>query len=261
VKPNVGKILLGVRDLSDGGALKSATFDVRSGEILGVFGLMGSGRTEALRCIAGLSHIERGDIRVPEDGSSRRSSRNVSVGLSYLPEDRHAAGIVPTMSAGHNISLSWIRTSSAQGVLRLDAERRLVNQTIGQLNVRPPLPDRLIRYFSGGNQQKVVLGKCLATQPRILLLDEPTRGVDVGAKAEIHNLIAELKSRGVAIVMVSSELPEILNVADRIVVMHEGRSVAELPHGAGEQEVMLHAFGQAAKTNGSGQASVGKWSQ
>jgi ribose transport system ATP-binding protein len=114
---------------------------------------------------------------------------------------------------------------------------------IGRLNVRPPNPDSIVESLSGGNQQKVVLGKWLATDPKILLLDEPTRGVDVGAKSEIHRLVGELKRRGVAILMVSSELPEVLGVADRIVVMHEGKSVAELGRGTTEQEVMRHALG------------------
>ncbi|MDQ4127314.1 MAG: ATP-binding cassette domain-containing protein, partial [Actinomycetota bacterium] len=143
----------------------------------------------------------------------------------------------------HNLGLVWTRRNSRGGIVSPRAERAVAESLINQLNVRPPNPESAVESLSGGNQQKVVLGKWLATDPKILLLDEPTRGVDVGAKSEIHRLVGELKTHGVAILMVSSELPEVLGVADRIVVMHEGRSVAELGPGATEQEIMKHALG------------------
>jgi ribose transport system ATP-binding protein len=148
------------------------------------------------------------------------------------------------MPVAGNLSLAWLRRSSRWGFVRRASERALVADLIARLNVRPTDPRRRARLLSGGNQQKVVIGKALATEPRILLLDEPTRGVDVGAKAEIHGLIAQLKQRGAAILMVSSELPEALNVADRLVVLHEGRTVAERGRGATEDEVMTYAFGR-----------------
>jgi ribose transport system ATP-binding protein len=148
------------------------------------------------------------------------------------------------MSAGSNLSLSWLRRGSRRGVVPRRAERDLVSALIRKLNVRPPDPAKRVSLLSGGNQQKLVIGKALATQPSILLLDEPTRGVDVGAKAEIHAQICELKEAGTAILMASSELPEALGVADRIVVLHEGRTVATLPRDTAETEVMAYAFGR-----------------
>ena len=168
------------------------------------------------------------------------------LGIAWVPEDRHEAGLVAPMTVSANLSLSWLRGSSRFGLVPRDAERELVTQLIARLRVRPPQPGRRAAQLSGGNQQKVVIGKALATQPRILLLDEPTRGVDVGAKAEIHGLISELKQRGAAVLMVSSELPEALNVADRLVVLHEGRTVAVRDRGATEDEVMTDAFGRGA---------------
>jgi ribose transport system ATP-binding protein len=239
-----GEVVLSVENLSDGGLLRDATFSVRSGEIVVLSGLMGSGRSEVLECVFGLSKFEGGKVEITGEELKHHSTHAVAArGVAFIPEDRHEAGIVPTMSTQHNLGLVWARGNSRGGIVSPRAERAVAESLIRQLNVRPPNPDNAVESLSGGNQQKVVLGKWLATDPKILLLDEPTRGVDVGAKSEIHRLVGELKTRGVAILMVSSELPEVLGVADRIVVMHEGRSVAELGRGATEQEIMRHALG------------------
>ncbi len=239
-----GEVVLKVESLSDGGLLRDATFSVRSGEIVVLSGLMGSGRSEALECVFGLSKFHAGKVEIAGEELKDRSPEAVAArGVAFIPEDRHKAGIVPAMSTQHNLGLVWTRSHSKGGVISPQAERTMAQSVIRRLDVRPPTPDGVVESLSGGNQQKVVLGKWLATDPKILLLDEPTRGVDVGAKSEIHRLVGELKTRDVAILMVSSELPEVLGVADRIVVMHEGRSVAELGRGATEQEIMRHALG------------------
>ena len=248
VHARVGDVALRVSGLSDGRLLHAAELEVRNGEIVVLVGLMGSGRSEVLRCVSGVNRRAAGVIEVRGRPVGALTPAQASeLGIGWVPEDRHAAGLVGPMTVGANLSLGWIRRSSRWGVLPRAAERRLVDDLVGRLHVRPPQPRRRAALLSGGNQQKVVIGKALATEPGILLLDEPTRGVDVGAKAEIHTLISDLKSRGAAILMVSSELPEALNVADRLVVLHEGRTVATLPRGAGEDEVMAHAFGRARR--------------
>lgn len=239
-----GDIAIQVDGLSDGGLLKNASFHVRQGEVVVLAGLIGAGRSEVLEAIFGLSSIKHGKLTVFGQEVKRPTPQTMSgMGLAFVPEDRHEAGFVPMLSVRHNMSLSWLRRNNKLGFIPMNEEISLVHNMMDKLNVRPADPDKNTIFLSGGNQQKVVLGKWLVTQPKILLLDDPTRGVDVGAKSEIHQIIAELKAQGVAILMVSSELPEALNVADRIIVMHEGRTVGELAHGATENEVMNYALG------------------
>jgi ribose transport system ATP-binding protein len=246
VEATPGEVVLEVDRITDGGLLQDASLRVRAGEIVALAGLMGSGRSEVMRCIAGLDRHTAGTITVSgrdlPPGAAKAASR---LGVAYVPEDRHLEGFVPGMSVRDNISLAWLRGNSPGGILRPARIAGLAEDLVARLGVRPADPARAVGTLSGGNQQKVVLGKWLATEPRLLLLDEPTRGVDVGAKSEIHQFIAALKQRGVAILMVSSELPEVLSVADRIVVMHEGRAAGELDRGAQESDVMDLAFGRA----------------
>jgi len=243
---DAGDVILDVQGIADGGLLHEASLHVRAGEVVALAGLMGSGRSEVLRCIAGLERATDGAIAVGDrplpPGDQRAAS---AAGVAYVPEDRHAEGFIGAMTVRDNVALPWLRDHSRHGIVPRRRVARLAGETIERLGVRPSEPGRQVATLSGGNQQKVVLGKWLATEPRLLLLDEPTRGVDVGAKSEIHQQIAQLKERGVAILMVSSELPEVLSVADRIVVMHEGRAVGELPRGATENDVMELAFGQS----------------
>jgi ribose transport system ATP-binding protein len=245
VEAEPGETVLRIDAIADGGLLESASLTVRAGEIVALAGLMGSGRSEVMRCAAGLARHAAGTIEVDgvplRPGDARAAN---AAGVAYVPEDRHIEGLVPAMSVRDNLSLAWIRDNSPLGITRPAPTNALARDMIERLGVRPSDPGRQVGYLSGGNQQKVVLGKWLATEPKLLLLDEPTRGVDVGAKSEIHHLIARLKQRGVAILMVSSELPEVLSVADRIVVMHGGRSVGELARGASENDVMELAFGR-----------------
>jgi ribose transport system ATP-binding protein len=247
----VGEERLVVSGVSDGGILRNASLTLRRGEVVGLVGLMGSGRTELIRCIVGLSPVAHGRIQVlgkDADGSSVRDL--AELGVAYVPEDRLNEGIFPELNVAENMSMLWIRRHSPSGVLRPRQERAVVGELIGNLGVRPPDPRRQIRYLSGGNQQKVVLGKWLALSPQLVLLDDPTRGVDVGAKAEIHGLIAELKRRGAAVILTSSEMPEVLSVADRVVVMRRGETVAEYPRGVTEEQVMQDAFGERTSMDG-----------
>jgi ribose transport system ATP-binding protein len=238
-------LALRARGLGDGRLLRAADIDVRSGEVVVLVGLNGSGRSEVLRCLAGISRTTSGTIEVHGRPASDLTPRGASrLSIAWVPEDRHEAGLVESMSVAANLTLSWLRRACRWGIVPRAEEREIALDMIGRLRVRPGDPRRRVALLSGGNQQKVVLGKALAMKPRILLLDEPTRGVDVGAKAEIHGLISELKQRGAAILMVSSELPEALSVADRLVVLHEGRTVAVRERGATEDEIMAYAFGR-----------------
>jgi len=247
VDATAGELALRIRGLADGRLLHEADVDVHAGEVVVLVGLNGSGRSEVLRCVAGMAKPTAGSIEVHGRPVSNLTPRLASnLGIAWVPEDRHDAGLVAPMTVSANLSLSWLRGSSRWGLVPRSAERDLVSQLVARLHVRPADPTRRAAMLSGGNQQKVVIGKALATEPSILLLDEPTRGVDVGAKAEIHGQISELKQRGAAILMVSSELPEALNVADRLVVLHEGRTVAVRNRGATEDEIMTYAFGRAS---------------
>lgn len=241
----VGNPCLVVRNASDGGVLRDASLEVRAGEVVGLVGLMGSGRSELMRLIMGLSPIERGDIEVlGHEGSGRTVAENASLGVAFVPEDRHVEGIFPDLSVADNISLLWLRNNSRFGWLPQSRQRKMVGDTIEELRVRPASPWREIRFLSGGNQQKVVLGRWLSLSPRLVLLDDPTRGVDVGAKSEIHALVAELKRQGVGVLLTSSETPEVLGVADRLVVMRQGKTVAAYDRGVSEEQVMSQAFGE-----------------
>lgn len=248
-----GDVLLEIDGVSDGNLLQEVSLTVRAGEVVALAGLMGSGRSEVLRCASGLSRYVKGSVRVigKELPSGRMTAANRR-GVAYVPEDRHHEGVVPAMSVQDNIILAWLRRHARRVHVPAREAAVVTGEQISQLSVRPPAPNQQVDLLSGGNQQKVVLGRWLATEPRVLLLDEPTRGVDVGSKAEIHELIAELKRQGIAVLMVSSELPEVIGVADRIVVMHDGYSVGELPRGATEEQVMELAFGRRGSSRSVG---------
>jgi ribose transport system ATP-binding protein len=227
--------------------LKDVSFQVRAGEIVGLAGLVGSGRTELARAIFGADRFDSGEILVNgqrvEIGSPQDAIR---LGIGLVPEDRKLQALVLELAVRENISLAALRRLSKAGFVRLAEERRLAQYFVDALQIRTPSLEQKVRNLSGGNQQKVVLAKWLALEPKILLVDEPTRGVDIGAKAEVHHLLSQLAQRGVAILMISSELPEILGMSDRVLVMRRGMIAGELSRAEATQEkIMALATGLA----------------
>ncbi len=224
-------------------------FSIRSGEIVGLAGLVGAGRTELLETVFGVTQALGGRLQIGEsDLLPSDPFAAIEAGLALVPEDRKRQGLVLEMSVGANLSLASLKRDAWAGWLNRRRERSISDEMIGRLRVKTPGREQVVRYLSGGNQQKVVLGKWLAMEPRVLLMDEPTRGIDVGAKQEIYELMEELASRGVAILFVSSEMEEVLRMSDRVLVMHEGRIAGELDRAVlegigGEESVMRLATG------------------
>jgi L-arabinose transport system ATP-binding protein len=232
-----------VEGLLGPGLTAPCTLSAHAGEILGLFGLVGAGRTELLRLVYGAAPRRAGRIFVAGREVSVASPRDaIEAGVVLCPEDRKKEGIVPVRSVLENINLSARRRTARGGFLINEAwEQRNARERIDQLKVRTPSARQLIRHLSGGNQQKVILAKWLATDPKVLLLDEPTRGIDVNAKREIYAFIDELARLGLGLIVVSSELPEILALADRVLVMCEGRKTAEFARADATAEKILAA--------------------
>lgn len=248
-KESYGPPFLEARGLRRAGVLEDIDFEVRPGEIVGIAGLVGSGRTELIRCLFGADPIDAGQITLGGEPVRIRSPRDaVRLGIGLVPEDRKLQALFLGMAVRENISVPVLsRLGSTPAFPSRARERGLANQFINNLQIRTPTMEQRVAALSGGNQQKVIIARWLATNPRVLFLDEPTRGIDVGAKAEVHGLIAQLAEQGVAIVMVSSELPEILGMSHRVVVMREGRLVANIPRAdATEELIMAAATGQAS---------------
>jgi ABC-type sugar transport system ATPase subunit len=236
----IGEVVLEVEDLVGGGMPEPVNLTVRSGEILGVAGLMGSGRTELARAIFGADPTAGGTIRVAgRTLPGRDPTASISAGLGFLTEDRKQQGLVLQRSVTENITLTILDDITRLGVLDLGAEHERTRSLVETLRIRAASLDQEVSHLSGGNQQKVVLARWLAARCRVLLFDEPTRGIDVGAKAEIYELIGELAERGVAVVLISSEMSELLGLADRVAVMHEGRLQGILPRSEATQERIL----------------------
>jgi ABC-type sugar transport system ATPase subunit len=235
-----GDEVLRVNGLSSPGKFDDVSFSLRSGEVLGIAGLVGAGRSELAQALFGLDHVSRGEIslrgqRVRVDTPAEA----ISLGIGLVPEDRKRQGLVPQESALHNLSLAILRRLSRLGWLRRREERSVAQEFFDRLRVRAASLDAVVAGLSGGNQQKIVLARWLAARANVLILDEPTRGVDVGAKAEIHALIGELAARGSAILLISSELPEILTLATRIIVLRAGRLVGEVTREQATQDRLL----------------------
>jgi ribose transport system ATP-binding protein len=237
----LGDVVLEVQGLTRRGIIEDISFHLRAGEVVGLAGLVGSGRTEVARAIFGADRIDKGTIRLngtPVRIRSPQDARNLGIG--YVPEDRKVQGLVPGMTVRDNITLAVLRQLARAGhVVDRSVLEGVARRYVHELHLRPPRTDLPVGSLSGGNQQKVVLAKWLAVDLKVLLLDEPTRGIDVGAKAEIHGLIDELAHRGMAILLISSELPEVLAMSDRILVMSEGRLVEELSREEATQERIL----------------------
>ncbi len=230
---------LEVRRLASPGKFHDVSFAVHAGEILGLAGLVGAGRTEIVEALFGLDPHARGEVRLDGQPVAIASPHEAArQGLALVPEDRKQCGLVLPMSIRQNTSLTILDRLKTWLGLNRRAERRAAHQAIDQLRVRTPSAEAAVLHLSGGNQQKVVLGKWLAAGPRVLLVDEPTRGVDVGAKQEIHDILGELAASGVAVVVISSEMPELLSLADRLLVVRDGRIAGEFPRGSSAETVL-----------------------
>ncbi|NWF69707.1 MAG: sugar ABC transporter ATP-binding protein [Chloroflexi bacterium] len=245
---DTGTELLRVEGLSRDKAFRDISFTLRAGEIIGIAGLMGARRSELLRALVGVDKAQSGSITVQGRSIQIHSPQQAfESGIAYLPAERKTDGLFLKMALTQNISVTALRLFSRWGLMNPRAEAAASKQFVERMGIRTPSVQQLVGRLSGGNQQKVMLSKWLVRQPKILLIDEPTKGVDVSAKVEIHALLRELVRQGAGIVFISSELPEVIGLADRILVMYEGRLVGEVPAAAAsEQQLMLMASGYVA---------------
>ena len=238
----IGEVVLSVQGLTRPGVVEDVSFELRRGEILGLAGLMGAGRTEVIEGIFGIKPITAGVITIRGQQVTIRSPQDaIKHGLALLTEDRKLTGIMGVLSVRDNMMIASLRSYSKAGFLN----KRIINETCAKektrLELKTPSMDQLIKLLSGGNQQKVLVSRWLLTVPDILILDEPTRGIDVGAKSEIHRLMSKLAQEGKAIIMISSEMPEILGMSDRVLVMHEGRVGGVFERKDATQETIMRA--------------------
>ncbi|MGX7000740.1 sugar ABC transporter ATP-binding protein [Caballeronia sp. KNU42] len=240
-----GEVRLSVRNLTRDGVFKNVSFEVRAGEIVALAGLVGAGRSEVARAIFGIDAVDGGEVHISgKPLQLGRPQAAVRAGLALVPEDRRAQGLALELSIARNASLTVLGRLVKHGLISSRSENSLAADWGKRLRLKASDLDAPVGTLSGGNQQKVVLGKWLATGPKVLIIDEPTRGIDVGAKAEVYRTLAELVREGMAVLMISSELPEVLGMADRILVMHEGRISADIARAdANEERVMSAALG------------------
>lgn len=242
-KRSVGKPLLEVKHLHKKGNFADISFTLHQGEILGLTGLVGAGRTEVAQAIFGRIIPDSGQIYLRgKEMKITSTTQAVQAGIAYIPESRQTQGLFLGKTLADNLSVTRLDSLANQfGIIRIDLLKEYVGKWIQRLSIRPPYPKMLIDQFSGGNQQKAILAKWLAYEPTVLIVDEPTNGIDVGAKSEIHQLLRELADQGIGIIMISSELPEVLAVCDRILVMRRGRVAAEFPKDDATQEKIMNA--------------------
>jgi ribose transport system ATP-binding protein len=251
-RPEIGEVLLDVRNLSREGVLENISFQVRAGEVVGIAGIVGAGRTEMARAIFGVDPVDSGEVWVEGRRMERPDPREAKRrGIGFITEDRQGQGIVQPLSVAENLALASLGRNTSAGLVNSREQRRQAQKMIEDLNIRTPSPEQEVRYLSGGNQQKVVIGKWLLADSKVLIMDEPTRGIDVGAKVEIYGLMNELTQQGAAILMISSDLLEVLGMSDRILVMSGGRITGELSTEEASQERVM-----ALATQGS-EAAVG----
>ncbi|WP_121299520.1 sugar ABC transporter ATP-binding protein [Planococcus citreus] len=238
---SIGDVKLSVKGLSRKDCFEDISFDIHKGEIVSIAGLMGAGRTEVAQSLFGYKKADSGTVEL--DGKPAKidnPQKAKELGIGYVTEDRKSEGLIVDFTVEENISMANFESISKKGLLSKDKERSLYDRMVKRLGIRTSGPDQAAKSLSGGNQQKVVIAKWLGIEPDVLILDEPTRGVDVGAKKEIYSIINELAARGVAILMISSELPEVIGMADRVLVMHEGKLTADLPKQEVTQETIMH---------------------
>ena len=238
----IGEPVVTVEGLTRQGVFHDVSFEVRAGEIVGLAGLVGAGRTEVARALFGIDRYDAGSVTVNGKPLARRDPMAaITAGIGFVPEDRRKQGLVMDMSVSRNTTLTLRRTLSRFGLVSARREREAAADWSQRLQVKTGSQELAVATLSGGNQQKVVLAKWLATDPTFLIVDEPTRGIDVGTKSEVHRLISDLAGRGIAVLMISSELPEVLGMADRVLVMHEGRLTATLDRADATAERVMHA--------------------
>jgi rhamnose transport system ATP-binding protein len=246
-----GEEVLRVQGLTRRGEFRDISFEVHCGEIVGLAGLVGAGRTEVARTVFGITAADTGKIFVDRRQLATNSPEDaLESGIAYLPEDRQQHGLILQMSIAENITLSLLRRFLLR-MLDREQEEKTTREYVHLLDIRTAGTFQRVSQLSGGNQQKTVLAKWLATRPKVLILDEPTKGIDVQAKAAVHRLMSRLAGQGLGIVMISSELPEILGMSDRIIVMHEGRITARFTRGEADQEkVLMAAIGRVEQAEG-----------
>jgi rhamnose transport system ATP-binding protein len=242
----IGPVALRVERLTREAVFTDVSFEVHRGEIVALAGLIGAGRTEVARAIFGVDRWDAGRVAVGDKELPPASpTAAMAAGLALVPEDRRAQGLVMDASIERNLGLTRLRALNTAGLMSRRRERSQAADWALRLQLKYARLSDAVATLSGGNQQKVVLAKWLATEPKVLIVDEPTRGIDVGTKAEVHRLLSELAGRGLAVLMISSDLPEVIGMADRVLVMHEGRLVAEIPRAeATEETIMSAATGQ-----------------
>jgi len=236
----LGEPALTVNNPCRAGVFDHVSFTVRKGEVLGIAGLVGAGRTETARAIFGADPITSGTIELFGKALRIRSPQEaIRNGIGLVTEDRKQQGLVLGMAVRENTTLANLQSLSTMGFVRHGEEKRVAEKYRTSLSIKTPTVEQTVQNLSGGNQQKVVLAKWLFTDAKVLIFDEPTRGIDVGAKSEIYKLMNELAAQGVAIIMISSELPEVIGMSDRILVMHEGRITGELLREEATQEKIM----------------------
>ncbi|MFT9848231.1 sugar ABC transporter ATP-binding protein [Aneurinibacillus sp. REN35] len=238
----LGEERLRVENVSDEATISGISFSARRGEVLGIAGLMGAGRTEVARALFGVGGKPEGKIFLDgEEIHIRKPDDAIAQGIAFVTEDRKGQGLVLGLSIRENIALTNLETLAKNGIVSISKEAQLVDDMMKRLNIKASSGEQMVKSLSGGNQQKVVFGKWLGIKPKVLILDEPTRGVDIGAKKEIYHIMNQLTAEGVTILMISSELPEILGMSDRILVMHEGKLAAVMDKTQATQEKIMHA--------------------
>jgi ribose transport system ATP-binding protein len=243
-KPS-SEVILQIKNLSSGDDVHEVTFDLHKGEILGIAGLVGAGRSALAEAVFGSRKITSGYMKLGHKKVKFTSPKMaIEHGLGLVPEDRKAQGLFLNMAVWQNIVIAGVKKTTRFGFIRKAETQKISTSLVDRLSIKTPSLGQQVKNLSGGNQQKVIIARWLSLKPKILILDEPTRGIDVGAKAEIHNLLKELATEGVGVLMISSELPEILGVSDRILVMKEGHLVAVLdPELSSQDEIMQAAAG------------------
>ena len=237
-------VKLEARNLSSATRIRDVSFTLHKGEVLGIAGLVGSGRTELLRLLAGADRLSAGSISIDGKEQSFANPRDaIAAGIGLVPEERKREGIIPLRPVATNMALASLGSFSSGGMINNSKLRATAQDLLKRVNLRPFQLDRPIRLFSGGNQQKAIIARWLAAKSQILLFDEPTRGIDVGAKSEIYHLIEDLAREGHSIIVVSSELPEVIRLSDRVLVMREGRIAADIPRDQlSESAIVAHAI-------------------